>query len=121
MKKETTINEKKIIGVGEGKTWIVEAKNGVIQLPEDLMKTAGIKPGDVLNIEPNKDNTATITIPKEFVSIDIPVSLNSRIERLIKDDWIKREMDYVSVQDFVITAIEQILEADKERALIRNN
>lgn len=48
--------------------------------------------------------------------IDIPISetLNKEIEKFIKDDAVKREYGYTSVQDFVIRSIEGEISADKD-------
>ncbi|MBW2003767.1 MAG: hypothetical protein JRI72_04010 [Deltaproteobacteria bacterium] len=52
--------------------------------------------------------------------IDIPISktLNNKIEEFIQDDFIKREFCYKSVQNFVISAIEGAIEAERDIALM---
>ena len=49
-----------------------------------------------------------------MVDIQISRTLNKEIESFIKDDCVKRELGYESVQDFVIESIEGVLSADKE-------
>jgi hypothetical protein len=46
--------------------------------------------------------------------ITISKKLITEIEELIKDDAIKRGYGYESVPDFIISAIENELEADKD-------
>ena len=49
-----------------------------------------------------------------MIEIEIPRTLNEQVESFIKDDAVKREFGYTSIQDFVIEAIEGVLSADKE-------
>ncbi len=49
-----------------------------------------------------------------MIEIEIPRTLNEQIESFIKDDAVKREYGYTSIQDFVIEAIEGELSADKD-------
>ncbi len=53
-----------------------------------------------------------------MIDIPIPRTLNEQIESFIKDDCVKREFGYTSVQDFVIESIEGAIEADREVALM---
>jgi len=54
-----------------------------------------------------------------MTTINISKTLTKEIEELIQDDWIKREFEYKSVDDFVITSIESCIEADKDIANIK--
>jgi len=53
-----------------------------------------------------------------MIEINIPEMHIQEIEKLIQDDWIKREMKYESVDDFIICAIESCIEADKDAACL---
>ena len=44
----------------------------------------------------------------------IPDTIIKEIENLITDDAIKREFDYESVDDYIIQAIEDGIQADKD-------
>lgn len=48
--------------------------------------------------------------------ITIPKNLIENIEELIKDDAIKKGFGYESVNDFIIQAIEDTIEANKDMA-----
>ena len=49
-----------------------------------------------------------------MIEIEIPRTLNEQIGVFIKDDAVKREFGYTSVQDFIIESIEGELAADKD-------
>jgi len=53
-------------------------------------------------------------------TINISNTLYEAIEKLIHDDWIKREMEYNSVEDFIIASVEQNMNADRDLAFIKN-
>ena len=55
-----------------------------------------------------------------MTEITIPDLHYNEIEKLIQDDWIKRNMKYESIDDFIISAIEGCLEAEKDVAMIKN-
>ena len=52
--------------------------------------------------------------------IQISNTLNREIEKLINDDFVKREFGYTSVDDFVVYSIEGNIEADKDIAMIKD-
>ena len=49
-----------------------------------------------------------------MIEIEIPRTLNEQVKAFIKDDAVKREFGYTSIQDFVVEAIEGELSADKD-------
>lgn len=53
-----------------------------------------------------------------MIDIPIPRTLNEQVKAFIKDDCVKREFGYTSVQDFVVEAIEGELYADKDIVLM---
>ena len=53
-----------------------------------------------------------------MIDIPIPRTLNEQIEDFIKDDCVKREFGYTSVQDFVVRAVEGNIYADKQIVLM---
>jgi len=103
--------EEKIIGI------VKIGAGGEIQLPQKAQDIIGIKTGDTIEFtERENDN---VVILQSMKTITIPTSLYTKIEKHIDDDWIEREMEYVSVEDFVIASIEHNLDADRDLAFIK--